>query len=98
MIFYYDVFITCILSFFFFREKLSSPEVAHYGYVLDGLPSLSDQENSIYDQFEIMKKCQLKPDFIINIRVCLFFLKDNASNTIGLAKTCQKVEFILAES
>jgi len=73
----------------FFREKLSSPEVAHYGYVLDGLPSLSDGENNVQDQFEIIKKCQLKPDFIINIRVCIYLYKDKGiiNEVVTLKKT-----------
>ena len=51
------------------REKLSSPEVAHYGYILDGLPSLSEETNSVQQQFDFITSCQLKPDFIINIKV-----------------------------
>uniref|UniRef100_H3AND6 Adenylate kinase 9 n=1 Tax=Latimeria chalumnae TaxID=7897 RepID=H3AND6_LATCH len=49
-------------------DKLNSPEAAHYGYVLCGFPSLSEQFLKIPDQIELIKNLKLKPDFIINIK------------------------------
>ncbi|NWI58756.1 KAD9 kinase, partial [Calyptomena viridis] len=49
-------------------QKLESPEVAHYGYVLSGFPSLSEEYMSISQQIEKIKNLKLKPDFLINIK------------------------------
>ncbi|NWI93918.1 KAD9 kinase, partial [Pitta sordida] len=49
-------------------QKLESLEVAHYGYVLSGFPSLSEEYMSISQQTEKIKNLKLKPDFLINIK------------------------------
>ncbi|XP_078460274.1 adenylate kinase 9 [Lampetra planeri] len=49
-------------------EKLASPQVAHYGYVLCGFPSLSEENLTIPQQIELIKSWSLKPDVIINIK------------------------------
>ncbi|XP_036406140.1 adenylate kinase 9 [Megalops cyprinoides] len=49
-------------------NKLQSPEVEHYGYVLSCLPSLSEDYLKISEQIELIKKLALSPDFIINIK------------------------------
>ncbi|XP_033125059.1 adenylate kinase 9-like isoform X4 [Anneissia japonica] len=51
------------------EDKINSPEVAHHGYVLDGFPSLSEDYMTIPDQLELVKNWNLKPDFIINIKI-----------------------------
>ena len=58
-----------VVFIFVVREKLSFAEVAHYGYVLDDLPTLANDCSSVQSQLDIIKGCQLKPDFIINIKV-----------------------------
>ncbi|KAM4041197.1 adenylate kinase 9 isoform 2-T2 [Anomaloglossus baeobatrachus] len=49
-------------------DKINSAEVAHHGYVLCGLPSLSEEFIKIPDQIELIKNFKLKPDVIINIK------------------------------
>ncbi|KAM5165186.1 adenylate kinase 9 [Mantella aurantiaca] len=49
-------------------DKINSEEVAHYGYVLCGLPSLSEEYMKITEQIELIKNFKLKPDVIINIK------------------------------
>ncbi|XP_017933854.1 adenylate kinase 9 [Manacus vitellinus] len=49
-------------------QKLESPEVAHFGYVLSGFPSLSEEYMTISQQIEKIKNLKLKPDFLINIK------------------------------
>ncbi|XP_015211824.2 adenylate kinase 9 isoform X1 [Lepisosteus oculatus] len=49
-------------------EKLKSPEVEHYGYVLSSLPSTSEEYLKIPEQIEMIKNLNLVPDFIINIK------------------------------
>ncbi|KAL9969395.1 hypothetical protein ACROYT_G021608 [Oculina patagonica] len=49
--------------------KVSSPEVAHHGYVLDGFPSLCEDWLSMADQLDLVKNLPLTPDFIINIKI-----------------------------
>ena len=44
-------------------------QVAHHGYVLDGLPSLSEDYMTIKDQLEHIKNFKLKPDFIVHVKV-----------------------------
>ncbi|XP_076819346.1 adenylate kinase 9-like isoform X2 [Clavelina lepadiformis] len=51
------------------REKITSPEVAHYGYVLDDLPTIDDQVMSVQQQIEMIKNWKLSPTFIINIKI-----------------------------
>ncbi|KAM6954065.1 adenylate kinase 9 [Aplochiton taeniatus] len=50
-------------------DKLKSPEVEHYGYVLSCMPSMSEEYLSILQQIELTKSLKLTPDFIINIKV-----------------------------
>uniref|UniRef100_H0ZPC8 Adenylate kinase 9 n=1 Tax=Taeniopygia guttata TaxID=59729 RepID=H0ZPC8_TAEGU len=45
-----------------------SPEVAHYGYVLTGFPSLSEEYMTVPQQIEKIINLKLKPDFLINIK------------------------------
>ncbi|XP_075059003.1 adenylate kinase 9 isoform X2 [Mixophyes fleayi] len=49
-------------------DKINSAEVAHHGYVLCGLPSLSEEYVKIPEQIELIKNFTLKPDVIINIK------------------------------
>uniref|UniRef100_A0A8C0ARV3 Adenylate kinase 9 n=1 Tax=Buteo japonicus TaxID=224669 RepID=A0A8C0ARV3_9AVES len=49
-------------------KKIESPEVAHFGYVLSGFPSLSEEYMSVSQQIEKIKNLKLKPDFLINIK------------------------------
>ncbi|KFQ81513.1 Adenylate kinase 9, partial [Phoenicopterus ruber ruber] len=49
-------------------KKIESPEVAHFGYVLSGFPSLSEEYMAISQQIEKIKNLKLKPDFLINIK------------------------------
>ncbi|XP_007484490.2 adenylate kinase 9 isoform X1 [Monodelphis domestica] len=49
-------------------EKLHSLEVIHFGYVLSGLPALSEDSVTIVEQIELIKNLSLKPDIIINIK------------------------------
>ncbi|KAK6297576.1 hypothetical protein J4Q44_G00321590 [Coregonus suidteri] len=49
-------------------DRLKSPEVEHYGYVLSCLPSMSEEYLKILEQIEFIKNLRLVPDFIINIK------------------------------
>ncbi|XP_075453717.1 adenylate kinase 9 isoform X2 [Ascaphus truei] len=49
-------------------DKIKSPEAAHLGYVLCGLPSLSEEYVKTLEQMELIKRFKLKPDVIINIK------------------------------
>ncbi|XP_037248899.1 adenylate kinase 9 [Falco rusticolus] len=49
-------------------KKIESPEVAHFGYVLSGFPSLSEEYMSVSQQIEKIKNLKLKPDFLINVK------------------------------
>ncbi|NXW60399.1 KAD9 kinase, partial [Eurystomus gularis] len=49
-------------------KKIESPEVAHFGYVLSGFPSLSEEYMTVSQQIEKIKNLNLKPDFLINIK------------------------------
>ncbi|KAK7907798.1 hypothetical protein WMY93_016410 [Mugilogobius chulae] len=49
-------------------EKLNSPEVEHYGYVLSCMPFMSERSLKIQEQIELLKNLKLPPDFIINIK------------------------------
>ncbi|NXM77073.1 KAD9 kinase, partial [Serilophus lunatus] len=49
-------------------EKLESPQVAHYGYVLSGFPSLSEEYMTISQQIKKIKNLKLNPDFLIIIK------------------------------
>ncbi|KAM9316639.1 adenylate kinase 9 [Gastrophryne carolinensis] len=49
-------------------DKINSEEVAHYGYVLCGLPSLCEEYLKIPEQIALIKNLKLKPDVIINIK------------------------------
>ncbi|XP_048348870.1 adenylate kinase 9 isoform X3 [Sphaerodactylus townsendi] len=49
-------------------NKIETPEVAHFGYVLCDFPSLSEEYMTITEQIEIIRNFKLKPDFLINIK------------------------------
>ncbi|GAB1295055.1 Nucleoside-diphosphate kinase [Apodemus speciosus] len=49
-------------------EKIKSPEVAHFGYVITELPSLSQDSMTSLKQIEFVKNLELQPDIIINIK------------------------------
>ncbi|XP_043922739.1 adenylate kinase 9 [Protopterus annectens] len=49
-------------------DKINSAEAAHLGYVLCGLPSLSEEYLKIPEQIELLKNLKLHFDFIINIK------------------------------
>ncbi|NWV60697.1 KAD9 kinase, partial [Malurus elegans] len=49
-------------------QKIESPEVAHFGYVLTGFPSLSEEYMTVPQQIEKIKNLKLKPDVLINIK------------------------------
>ncbi|XP_064915780.1 adenylate kinase 9 isoform X12 [Columba livia] len=49
-------------------KKIESPEVAHFGYVLSGFPSLSEEYMTVPQQIEKIKNLKLKPDVLINIK------------------------------
>ncbi|XP_065690633.2 adenylate kinase 9 isoform X2 [Patagioenas fasciata] len=49
-------------------KKIESPEVAHFGYVLSGFPSLSEEYMTVTQQIEKIKNLKLKPDVLINIK------------------------------
>ncbi|NWS71434.1 KAD9 kinase, partial [Crotophaga sulcirostris] len=49
-------------------RKIESPEVAHFGYILSGFPSLSEEYMTISQQIEKIKSLKLKPDLLINIK------------------------------
>ncbi|CAH8679846.1 unnamed protein product [Schistosoma rodhaini] len=50
-------------------QKLESPECAHYGYVLDDLPTFSESRITIEDQIAYITSLNLKPDFIVHIKI-----------------------------
>uniref|UniRef100_A0A8B9DH83 Adenylate kinase 9 n=1 Tax=Anser cygnoides TaxID=8845 RepID=A0A8B9DH83_ANSCY len=49
-------------------KKIESPEATHFGYVLSGLPSLSEEYMTVSQQIEKIKHLKLKPDFLVNIK------------------------------
>ncbi|NXW49849.1 KAD9 kinase, partial [Nyctiprogne leucopyga] len=49
-------------------KKIESPEVAHFGYILSGFPSLSEEYMTVSQQIEKIKNLKLKPDILINIK------------------------------
>ncbi|XP_053340030.1 adenylate kinase 9 [Clarias gariepinus] len=49
-------------------EKLKTPEVENYGYVLSCLPSISGEYLNIQEQIELIKNQRYPPDIIINIK------------------------------
>nr|XP_030738705.1 adenylate kinase 9 [Globicephala melas] len=49
-------------------EKLNSPEVSHFGYIITEIPSLSQDAMTIFQQIELIRNLNLKPDIIINIK------------------------------
>ncbi|NXU40324.1 KAD9 kinase, partial [Drymodes brunneopygia] len=49
-------------------QRIESLEVAHFGYVLTGFPSLLEQYMTIPQQIEKIKNLKLKPDIVINIK------------------------------
>ncbi|NXD92725.1 KAD9 kinase, partial [Chaetorhynchus papuensis] len=49
-------------------QKTESPEVAHYGYVLTGFPSVSEEYMTVPQQIEKIMNLKLKPDVLIRIK------------------------------
>ncbi|XP_053917119.1 adenylate kinase 9 isoform X2 [Cuculus canorus] len=49
-------------------KKIESSEASHFGYVLSGFPSLSEEYMTISQQIEKIKNLKLKPDLLINIK------------------------------
>ncbi|XP_035152379.3 adenylate kinase 9 isoform X3 [Callithrix jacchus] len=49
-------------------EKLNSPEVCHFGYIITEIPSLSQDAMTTLQQIELIKNLTLKPDIMINIK------------------------------
>ncbi|XP_032130943.1 adenylate kinase 9 isoform X1 [Sapajus apella] len=49
-------------------EKLNSPEVCHFGYIITEIPSLSQDAMTTLQQIELIKNLNLKPDIMINIK------------------------------
>ncbi|NXJ23349.1 KAD9 kinase, partial [Dicrurus megarhynchus] len=49
-------------------QKIESPEVAHFGYVLTGFPSLLEEYMTVPQQIEKIMNLKLKPDVLINIK------------------------------
>ncbi|NXX91006.1 KAD9 kinase, partial [Centropus bengalensis] len=49
-------------------KKIESPEVAHFGYVLSGFPSASEEYMTVSQQIEKIKNLELKQDLLINIK------------------------------
>ncbi|XP_050995505.1 adenylate kinase 9 isoform X2 [Labeo rohita] len=49
-------------------DRLKSPDVEHYGYVLACLPSMSEEYLNIQEQLDLIKSLRMPPDFIINIK------------------------------
>ncbi|NXR16744.1 KAD9 kinase, partial [Cinclus mexicanus] len=49
-------------------QKIESPEVAHFGYVLTGFPFLSEKCMTVPQQIEKITNLKLKPDILINIK------------------------------
>eukprot|EP00731_Ephydatia_muelleri_P001091 Em0001g1091a len=50
-------------------EKLASPEIKHYGYVLDCLPCASQVWKSTEDQLNFIRGLELTPDVIVNLKI-----------------------------
>ncbi|XP_029398437.1 adenylate kinase 9 [Mus pahari] len=49
-------------------EKIKSPEVAHFGYIITEMPSLAQDNMTSLKQIEFVKNLELQPDIIINIK------------------------------
>ncbi|NXD23916.1 KAD9 kinase, partial [Spelaeornis formosus] len=49
-------------------QKIESPEVAHFGYILTGFPCLSEEYMTVPQQIEKITNLKLKPDVLINIK------------------------------
>ncbi|XP_058469998.1 adenylate kinase 9 [Solea solea] len=62
-------------------DRLNSPDVAHYGYVLSCLPFMSEECLKVHEQIEVIKNLKLTVDFIINIKCAD---KDLAQRLSGL--------------
>ncbi|XP_060948025.1 adenylate kinase 9-like [Limanda limanda] len=62
-------------------DRLDSPDVEHYGYVLSCLPLMSEECLKIHEQVALIKNLKLTPDFIINIKCAD---KDLAERLAGL--------------
>ncbi|XP_063245853.1 adenylate kinase 9 isoform X2 [Prinia subflava] len=60
-------------------QKIESPEVAHFGYVLTGFPSLSEEYMTVPQQIEKIMNLKLKPDVLINIKCPDYELRQRIS-------------------
>ncbi|NXH25070.1 KAD9 kinase, partial [Myiagra hebetior] len=60
-------------------QKTESPEVAHFGYVLTGFPSLSEEYMTVPQQIEKIMNLKLKPDVLINIKCPDYDLRQRIS-------------------
>ncbi|KAL6030733.1 hypothetical protein STEG23_026690 [Scotinomys teguina] len=49
-------------------EKLKSPEVSHFGYIITEIPSLAQESMTTLKQVKFVKNLELQPDVIINIK------------------------------
>uniref|UniRef100_A0A8C8W777 AAA+ ATPase domain-containing protein n=1 Tax=Peromyscus maniculatus bairdii TaxID=230844 RepID=A0A8C8W777_PERMB len=49
-------------------EKLKSPEVSHFGYIITEIPTLTQDNLTTLNQVELVKNLELQPDVIINIK------------------------------
>nr|XP_048280947.1 adenylate kinase 9 isoform X4 [Myodes glareolus] len=49
-------------------EKLKSPEVSHFGYIITEIPSLAQDTMTTLKQLDLVKNLELQPDVIINIK------------------------------
>ncbi|XP_036025258.1 adenylate kinase 9-like [Onychomys torridus] len=49
-------------------EKLKSPEVSHFGYIITEIPTLAQDNMTTLNQVELVKNLDLQPDVIINIK------------------------------
>ncbi|KAM4713125.1 adenylate kinase 9 [Anableps anableps] len=49
-------------------ERINSPDIEHFGYVLSCLPFMSEDAQKVHHNIELIRNLKLKPDFIINIK------------------------------
>lgn len=54
-----------------FTTKKEWNNVFILGYILDGFPSVLDDEDTVDQELHFIKHLPLKPDYIINLRVNL---------------------------
>ncbi|XP_065199230.1 adenylate kinase 9-like [Sycon ciliatum] len=51
------------------RHRMTLPDVAHYGYILDDIPCAGEPSLTCKQQLEIIKSLRMKPDVIINLKM-----------------------------